>query len=55
MRYVHLYNTQLPQPALGSRTPMQVMKDGTNRTRNSSTNHCAVMRAATVRHQSHRF
>ena len=27
MRYVHLYNTQLPQSALGSRTPMQAMKD----------------------------
>ncbi len=26
MRYVHLYNTQLPQSALGSRTPMQAMK-----------------------------
>jgi transposase InsO family protein len=26
MRYVHLYNTQLPQSALGSRTPMQSMK-----------------------------
>ncbi len=27
MRYVHLYNTQLPQSALRSRTPMQTMKD----------------------------
>ena len=27
MRYVHLYNTQLPQSVLGSRTPMQTMKD----------------------------
>ena len=27
MRYVVLYNTLLPQSALGSRTPMQVMKD----------------------------
>ena len=27
LRYVHLYNTQLPQSALGSRTPMQAMKD----------------------------
>ena len=27
MRYVHLYNTQLPQSALGSRTPMKAMKD----------------------------
>ena len=27
MRYVHLYNAQLPQSALGSRTPMQAMKD----------------------------
>ncbi len=27
MRYVHPYNTQLPQSALGSRTPMQAMKD----------------------------
>ena len=27
MRYVHLYNTQLPQSALGSKTPMQAMKD----------------------------
>ena len=27
MRYVALYNTQLPQSALGSRTPMQAMKD----------------------------
>lgn len=26
MRYVHLDNTQLPQSALGSRTPMQTMK-----------------------------
>ncbi len=26
-RYVHLYNTQLPQSALRSRTPMQTMKD----------------------------
>jgi hypothetical protein len=26
-RYVHLYNTTLPQLALRSRTPMQVMKD----------------------------
>jgi transposase InsO family protein len=28
MRYLILYNTQLPQSALGSRTPMQAMKDG---------------------------
>ena len=27
MRYVALYNTQLPLSALGSRTPMQAMKD----------------------------
>ena len=27
MRDVHLYNTQLPQSALRSRTPMQAMKD----------------------------
>jgi len=27
MRYVPLYNTQLPQSALGCRTPMQAMKD----------------------------
>jgi len=27
MRYVHLYNTPLPQSALGSRTPMQAMKN----------------------------
>ena len=27
MRYVQLYNTQLPQSALRSRTPMQAMKD----------------------------
>ena len=27
MRYVALYNTQLPQSALGSRTPMQALKD----------------------------
>jgi transposase InsO family protein len=27
MRYAHLYNTQLPQSALGSQTPMQAMKD----------------------------
>ncbi len=27
MRYVHLYNTQLPQSALTSRTSMQAMKD----------------------------
>ena len=27
MRYVALYNTQLPQSVLGSRTPMQAMKD----------------------------
>jgi len=27
MRYVHLYNTQLPQSALGSRTPMKAMMD----------------------------
>ena len=27
MRYVHLYNTQLPQSALGSKTPMQAMKN----------------------------
>ncbi len=27
LRYVHLYNTQLPQSALRSRTPMQTMKD----------------------------
>lgn len=27
MRYVTLYNTQLPQSALGSRTPVQAMKD----------------------------
>jgi transposase-like protein len=25
--WVHLYNAQLPQSALGSRTPMQTMKD----------------------------
>ncbi|MDO9053269.1 MAG: DDE-type integrase/transposase/recombinase, partial [Gallionella sp.] len=28
MRYLILYNTQLPQSALGSRTQMQAMKDG---------------------------
>ncbi len=27
MRYVHLYNTPLPQAALRSRPPMQAMKD----------------------------
>ena len=27
LRYVHLYNTQLPQSALRSRTPMQTLKD----------------------------
>ena len=27
LRYVHLYNTQLPQSALRSRTPIQTMKD----------------------------
>ena len=27
LRYVHLYNTQLPQSALRSRTPMQTMKN----------------------------
>ena len=27
MRYAALYNTQLPQSVLGSRTPMQAMKD----------------------------
>jgi transposase InsO family protein len=27
MRYVAFYNTQLPQSVLGSRTPMQAMKD----------------------------
>jgi hypothetical protein len=27
MRYLALYNTQLPQSVLGSRTPMQAMKD----------------------------
>lgn len=27
MRYVALNNTQLPQSVLGSRTPMQAMKD----------------------------
>ena len=27
MRYVHLYDKQLPQSALGSRTPMLAMKD----------------------------
>ena len=27
LRYVKLYNTQLPQSALQSRTPMQAMKD----------------------------
>jgi len=27
MRYIALYNTQLPQSVLGSRTPMQAMKD----------------------------
>ena len=27
MRYVHLYNTTLPQSALMSPTPMQAMKD----------------------------
>ena len=27
MRYVHLYNTHLPQSDLRSRTPMQAMKD----------------------------
>ena len=27
MRYVTLYNTQLPQSVFGSRTPMQAMKD----------------------------
>ena len=27
MRYVHLYNTQLPQSALGIRTPRRAMKN----------------------------
>ena len=27
LRYVALYNHQLPQSALGSKTPMQTMKD----------------------------
>ena len=27
MRYVHLYNTQLPQAALHARSPLQAMKD----------------------------
>jgi transposase InsO family protein len=27
LRYVALYNSQLPQSALASRTPMQAMKD----------------------------
>ena len=27
MRYVHLYNTQLPQAALNSKSPLQAMKD----------------------------
>ena len=27
MRYVWLYNQQLPQSALGSKTPLQAMKD----------------------------
>ena len=27
LRYVALYNHQLPQSALGSKTPMQAMKD----------------------------
>ncbi len=27
MRYAHRYNTQLPQSALTSRTPMQAMRD----------------------------
>ncbi len=27
MRYAHRYNTQLPQSALMSRTPMQAMRD----------------------------
>jgi integrase-like protein len=30
MRYVHLYNTQLPQSALRSRAPLQAMKDWHN-------------------------
>ena len=28
MRYVHLYNTQLPQAALHARSPLQAIKDG---------------------------
>lgn len=28
LRYVMLYNQQLPQAALASRTPLQAMKDG---------------------------
>ena len=28
LRYVALYNHQLPQSALGSKTPMQAMKNG---------------------------
>ena len=48
MRYVELYNTQLPQSALGSRTPMQATKDWTSPTPISSPNHRTTFRDATL-------
>ncbi len=47
MRYVALYNTQLPQSALGSRTPMQVLRDWHKSIPIFSSNHPATSRYGT--------
>ena len=50
MRYVHLFNTQVQQSALGSRMPMQAMKGCTKHTRSCSSNRRAIIQDATLIH-----
>jgi hypothetical protein len=47
-RYVWLYNQQLPQSALGSKTPLQAMKTGTNSNRRCSRNSLTTFRDVTL-------
>ena len=46
-RYVWLYNQQPPQSALGSKTPLQAMKNWTNSNQNCSTNTHTTVRDVT--------
>ncbi len=48
MRYVALYNTQLPQSVLGIRTPMQAMKDWHKSYPHDFVNHRVTFRDATA-------